>query len=258
MFLYGQPNKPPSHGEKRSASLFEYAARHNGPLEDYHPQMLLQCLLWEKVETVKDIIVNLARNIRKTRAGDKRESDWESIPIDHYLRKDGPVKSNNPLSQQQYSLLFSTPEGENASDEDGFSRTLVMELLDQLESEPLPHLTPNEHAHLLVLIQTTLEIDEQRRALDSNGLRYVISMRSFYILNRRVKSDPNSPQSNGVIPRQTGYRERLRYRDIVWAFHSESQELLLNTSIAACNGKMCWSDARALGIFIWLRKHTWR
>jgi len=46
MFLYGQPNKPPSHGEKRSASLFEYAARHNGPLEDYHPQMLLQCLLW--------------------------------------------------------------------------------------------------------------------------------------------------------------------------------------------------------------------
>jgi len=44
------------------------------------------------------------------------------------------------------------------SDEDGFSRTLVMELLDQLESEPLPHLTPNEHAHLLVLIQTTLEV----------------------------------------------------------------------------------------------------
>ena len=47
----------------------------------------------EKVETVKDIIVNLAHNIRKTRAGDKRESDWQSIPIDYYLRKDGPVKS---------------------------------------------------------------------------------------------------------------------------------------------------------------------
>ena len=115
MFLYGQPNKPPSHEETRSASLFEYAARHNGPLEDYHPQMLLQCLLWgacslifwglwgsglintgfltEKVETVKDIIVNLARNIRETRAGNKRECDWQSIPIDHYLRKDGTVKS---------------------------------------------------------------------------------------------------------------------------------------------------------------------
>lgn len=27
-------------------SLFEYVARRNGPLEDYHPQMILQCLLW--------------------------------------------------------------------------------------------------------------------------------------------------------------------------------------------------------------------
>ena len=108
--------------------------------------------------------------------------------------------------------------------------------------------------HILHFLLTGCpQIDEQRRALDANGLRYVISMRSFYILNQRVKSDPNSPQSNGVIPRQTGYRERLRYRDMVWAFHSESQELLLNTSTTACNGKMCWSDARALGIFIWLR-----
>jgi hypothetical protein len=26
--------------------LIEYVARQNGPLEDYHPQMLLQCLIW--------------------------------------------------------------------------------------------------------------------------------------------------------------------------------------------------------------------
>jgi hypothetical protein len=45
MFLFGEPNNdtPPTAG---SDSLFEYAARNNGPLEDYHPQMLLQCLLW--------------------------------------------------------------------------------------------------------------------------------------------------------------------------------------------------------------------
>lgn len=51
---------------------------------------------------------------------------------------------------------------------------------------------------------------------------------------------------------QTGRRERLRYRDMIWAFHSESQDLLLNASIAACNGKAVWADARALGIAIWL------
>ena len=40
---------------------------------------------------------------------------------------------------------------------------------------------------------------------------------------------------------------------MIWAFHSESQELLLSTSISACGGKMCWPDARALGVFIWMR-----
>jgi hypothetical protein len=55
------------------------------------------------------------------------------------------------------------------SDEDGFSRALVVNLLDQLETEPLPHLTPNEHAHLLVLIQTTLEV----RPIDTHATLFL-------------------------------------------------------------------------------------
>jgi hypothetical protein len=52
MFLYAQSNSLPSTatGEPRSGGLFKYAARHNGPLVDYHPQMLLQCLLWGTYE----------------------------------------------------------------------------------------------------------------------------------------------------------------------------------------------------------------
>ena len=45
MFLFGEAKQPPVK-DVPSDSLFEYAARHNGPLQDYHPQMLLQCLLW--------------------------------------------------------------------------------------------------------------------------------------------------------------------------------------------------------------------
>ncbi len=83
-------------------------------------------------------------------------------------------------------------------------------------------------------------------------------MRSFYILNRRA-SEPNTPSSgnnaaNGVTSNlRLERRERLRYRDMIWAFHSESQDLLLSTSISACGGKMCWPDARALGVFVWMR-----
>ncbi|KAF8222144.1 WD repeat-containing protein [Tricholoma matsutake] len=244
IFLYGAP-LPSTKEVLQPETLFEYVARQNGSLEDYHPQMLLQCLLWEKVELVKEIIVNLARDI-EMHGRERRRVDWTSIPIERFLRKDQGVPS-----RKRYTMLFNGPEQKDESDEAVFSRPLVTRLIEALEASPLPHLTPNEQAHLLVLIQTTLEIDEQRRALDSNGLRYLISMRSFYILNDRA-SAPSSPESNNTLPRRTGRRERIRYRDMIWAFYSESQELLLNASTAACNGKMCWSDARALGVPVWL------
>lgn len=244
LFLFGQTAL-----QKDQEPLFQYVARHNGPLEDYHPQMLLQCLLWGKVELVKQIIVALSLAVKAIYEDPTQDFHWNAFPVEQYLR--GQYMTSNKPSKR-YNFLFSTPQENSLPDETVFSRHMVETLIEQLETRPLPHLTPNEHACLLVLIQTTLEIEEQRRALDANGLRYVISMRSFYILNRRVTSDPSSPRSNGAIPRSTGWRERLRYRDMVWAFHSESQGLLLSTSTAACSGRMLWSDARALGVFIWL------
>ncbi|KAF9270044.1 WD repeat-containing protein [Marasmius fiardii PR-910] len=239
MLLYG------SGRNKEAENLFEYVARSNGPLQDYHPQILLQCLLWDKVELVKEVIVNLARAIDFP---SHSEWMWGSLPVERYFKKDD--RQTGSMYKKRYTVLFDGPEVSTDEDE-GFSRSLVLKLIERLEANPLPRLTPNENAHLLVLIQTTLEIDEQSRALDSNGLRYLISMRSFYILNRRASS-PSSPESQGSVPRGTIRRERLRYRDMIWAFHSESQELLLNASAAACNGKMGWSDARALGVAVWL------
>jgi len=95
-----------------------------------------------------------------------------------------------------------------------------------------------------------LKIEEQRRALDANGLRYMISMRSFYIINQSLPAKVGL--SNGTAPKQSARRERLRYRDMIWAFFSESQDLLLSVSSDACGGKMTWPDAKAMGVAIWL------
>ncbi|KZT72790.1 hypothetical protein DAEQUDRAFT_704451 [Daedalea quercina L-15889] len=237
-------------GEERDESLFELVARQNGPLDDYHPQMMLQCLLWEKIELVKQVIVNLAKNIES----EKTRWRWQRIPLEEFFKKDEVVKAAHASRKPQYSLLFSTPETSNDDEEDSFSRSLVERLLERLEESPLPHLTPNEHASLLVLIQTTLEIEEQRRALDANGVRYLISMRAYYISHKRL-SAPGTPASgrSGMPDKRIKPRQRLRYRDMIWAFHSESQELLLSQSVAACGGKMTWSEARSLGVFLWLR-----
>ena len=89
-------------------------------------------------------------------------------------------------------------------------------------------------------------------------------MRSFYILNKRVSSpgsrspDPNQfpdsidPVVHSALEYRRGFRDRIRYRDMVWAFHSNSQEILLAASTSACGGKVIWKDARAMGVFLWL------
>ncbi|KAH8099423.1 WD repeat-containing protein [Cristinia sonorae] len=250
MLLYGY--KKPSSGEPETPNLFESVARYNGPLDDYHPQMILQCLLWEKVELVQTIIVNIAKYL----AEHEEIREWTNVPTAEFMRKKHDVIRVRPVQHKAkpYSQLFSLPEvqeNESSYDEQ-FSSSLVQGVLQSLEESSLPHLTPNEHQSLLVLIQTTLQIHEQRRALDPNGLRYLTMMRIFYNNNRRL-SLPNTPASNGTISISLKRRQRLRYRDMIWAFHSESQDLILSASIEACEGgKMTWSDARSLGIFIWL------
>lgn len=89
-------------------------------------------------------------------------------------------------------------------------------------------------------------------------------MRSFYILNKRVSSpgsrspDPNHSQDSAVpvvhsaLEYRRGFRDRIRYRDMVWAFHSNSQEILVAASTTACGGKVLWTDARAIGVVLWL------
>ncbi|KAF8500659.1 WD repeat-containing protein [Hysterangium stoloniferum] len=216
MLHFGQAVTPDQNTDN-NRSLFEVVATQNGPLVDYHPQMLLQCLLWEKLEYVKGVIVRFAEGLECARSNNEQTLNVKP------LFDDGSVQA--------------------------FSKDLVDRTVKHLETSPVPGLTSNEQAHLIVLIQTTLEVDEQRRALDSNGLRYLISMRSFYILNKRVITPTSTPK--GAAPRGRG-RERLRYRDMVWAFHSESQEILLSASMAACGGKMVWDDAKALGIYIWM------
>lgn len=104
----------------------------------------------------------------------------------------------------------------------------------------MPHRS-NESLH-------NFKADEQRRALDENGLRYLISLKSFLMVNQR-SSEPAGERHFAEI----STRERMRYRDFVWAFHSSCQEILLQAAVSSVGGKLIWKDAKALGIFLWLK-----
>jgi hypothetical protein len=73
MFLYGTPlSETDSHTE----TLFEYVARQNGPLEDYHPQMLLQCLLWGWRSSSCELHLLIEVFHRKSRAGQRDHREF--------------------------------------------------------------------------------------------------------------------------------------------------------------------------------------
>ncbi|KAF9514679.1 hypothetical protein BS47DRAFT_1392270 [Hydnum rufescens UP504] len=251
MFHFGNPypSSPSTEGSPSvrpsdKLTLFERVARQNGPLEDYHPQNLLQCLLWGKIELVKDVIVRLAKTLDDAADLDRGYFRWTPLPVSEYTKDRGVISSSGP-ARANYSYLFDESSGEDLSSNEIFGRALVSSLVRRLEETPLTHLTVNERAHLIVLIQTTLQIEEQRRSLDENGLRYLISLRLFYIINERQTTEQKSNGTN-VSAETLGVRHRIRYRDIVWAFFSQSQEILLSASTEACGGRMEWKDARAL------------
>lgn len=46
---------------------------------------------------------------------------------------------------------------------------------------------------------------------------------------------------------------RLRYRAVLWGFHSESQDMLIKSTEDVCGRPMLWEDAKALSLPIWIR-----
>lgn len=134
---------------------------------------------------MKDIIVNLAKDLE---ARDRKSLiEWTAVPVERFLSTDNASTLVRRLPQAfiAYSLQFCsarcTRKGTRRflmsltskskflgsyhrlicflrSEDEGFSRQLVIRLIESLETQPLPHLTPNEQAHLSVLIQTTLEV----------------------------------------------------------------------------------------------------
>ncbi|EJT99961.1 hypothetical protein DACRYDRAFT_81581 [Dacryopinax primogenitus] len=234
-----------------SSNLLELIINGIGPLPDWHPQVVLQCLLWNKVDRVKQVIERLAKVMLEEGATDASvHSALMHLSDEPYDDEYQENQQTSAMREQRHSTLFET-ETEGIDDDDPwkFSRPLITKLLKILDIRPIPMLTVKEEEHLEALIETTLEIDEQRRALDANGIRYLISIRSFYILNRKSKESPSAIQD---LPPVIEARSRIRYRDMVWAYHSETQGLLLQTCTQACNDKMAWSDARALGVFLWV------
>lgn len=83
-------------------------------------------------------------------------------------------------------------------------------------------------------------------SLDDCGLRFLLAMKHYtYLLRCLPLAQRTQFQKQGIVS-----------SNIVWAFHSESEEEILNLIPSYAKGQIKWSTLRELGVGWWLRNNT--
>lgn len=109
-------------------------------------------------------------------------------------------------------------------------------LNDNLARVALPQLTSQEQVRLVDTIECVATVEKHRRSMDDNAARYLLFFRQHML--RRTQ---------GIANKVT-----VSWREIVWAFHSSSQDILLDLASKQFGGKLSWKAARESGMFMWL------
>ncbi|XP_022257757.1 dmX-like protein 2 isoform X5 [Limulus polyphemus] len=91
-----------------------------------------------------------------------------------------------------------------------------------------------------------MNIQALTESLDDCGLRFLLAMRHYTFLLRCLK----------IAQRAQLQRQGLRTDSLVWAFHSETQEELLQFVPCVQRGNPRWSELREVGVGLWVRSNN--
>lgn len=105
-------------------------------------------------------------------------------------------------------------------------------LKDLLTSKQIPLLSSREQFHLADIVECIGMVEKHRRSIDENAGRFLLFFRQHVLSEAK--------------------RGPISWREIVWAYHSESQDILLDLVGRHFNGKMLWQHAKECGVFMWM------
>jgi RAVE protein 1 C terminal len=117
---------------------------------------------------------------------------------------------------------------------------MALSLRETLTKIAIPNLSSTDQINLVDIIECAAEVEKQRRSMDDNAARFLLFFRQHMMRKSQSSHEPAN----------------LPWRDIVWAFHSESQEILADLVSRQYHGKMLWPHARESGIFMWMKDLT--
>ncbi|KAI1930848.1 regulator of (H+)-ATPase in vacuolar membrane [Ophidiomyces ophidiicola] len=218
------------HEQSSHADLFQVVSRLNGPLPVFHPQFLAQCILSGKTSLVHLILTSLHRKLKFFTDGDELDG-FLNIPLEHIYENMKTAQHISWKEMHTSSNDYSFEEDSNILDE-----TVAASLNEYLARIALPQLSSKEQFRLLNIVECVATVEKHRRSMDDNASRYLLFFRQ-HMLRRSQKL----PEISGVT-----------WREIIWAFHSDSHEILADLVSRQYNGRMIWENARESGVFMYI------
>lgn len=113
-------------------------------------------------------------------------------------------------------------------------------LTEYLSRFALPQLSSQEQFRLVDTVECVATVEKHRRSMDDNAARYLLFFRQHML--RRTQGVAN--------------KDTVSWREIVWAFHSGSQDILVDLVSRQFGGKLLWKSARESGMLMWLSSPT--
>ncbi|KAG7191970.1 regulator of (H+)-ATPase in vacuolar membrane [Scheffersomyces spartinae] len=192
----------------------------NGPLPIYHPQFLIQSLFLNQELFVKNILVRLFNCLRRG-----TELTWD-LGINVY---DELLYGKHISAVQTASSSVSDFSQLDVFQD--YNQELSNLLVSNLMKVTVPLLTRHQQITLISLIGIIDEIDKFALSLDENGMRFLIGYKLF---------QKSSKQSEVTM------------RDINWALHSDSKEVLEGIIVNDFKSRMKWENIKQVGFAYWL------
>ncbi|ESZ95068.1 hypothetical protein SBOR_4523 [Sclerotinia borealis F-4128] len=212
---------------KTSWDLFDAVSRLNGPLPVYHPQFLSQYILAGKNLLVQHILLALYKILKYYIEGEAIDSHLGMNIEDFYVNSEMAPSANKGVK--------STFDGISGDDEvETVTEDVAAAITEKLTQIALPQLSRHEQIHLADIVECVAIVERQRRSMDDNAARFMLFFRQH------------------VLRRGRANELALSWREINWAYHSHSQDILADMISRQFHGRMLWEHARESGIFMWM------
>ncbi|KAJ4211430.1 regulator of (H+)-ATPase in vacuolar membrane [Fusarium solani] len=210
--------------------LFQVVQRFNGPLPVFHPQFLSQCILSGKTTLVRRILVAMHKILKYYLDGETLD-DYLGMDLSEFYT---PEQTHTQAVDKSAGAYLNGNNGDEDDDGDIFTEQTAVAINEKLVKIGVPQLSGHEQIQLADIIECVALVERHRRSMDENGARFMLFFRQHALRKGRTNE------------------MHLSWREINWAFHSNSQDILADFVSRQSHGSMLWEHARESGLFMWL------